>query len=53
MPQISCTGWCEIQSFNSVCKFQYPLHKNRRRKVERVVNLKMADEIKAGRINQS
>ena len=31
-----------------VRKFQYPPHKNRRRKVEREVNLKMAEEIKAG-----
>ena len=35
MPQISCTTW-------------YPPYKNRRRKVEREVNLKMAEEIKAG-----
>ena len=31
-----------------VCKCQYPRHKNRSRKVEREVNLKMAEEIKAG-----
>ena len=31
-----------------VRKCQYPPHKNRRRKVEREVNLKMAEEIKAG-----
>ena len=31
-----------------VCKCQYPRHKNQRRKVEREVNLKMAEEIKAG-----
>ena len=31
-----------------VRKCQYPPHKNRRRKVEREVNLRMAEEIKAG-----
>ncbi|RMX49995.1 hypothetical protein pdam_00016667, partial [Pocillopora damicornis] len=31
-----------------VRKCQYPPHKNRRRKVEREVNLKMAEEIKVG-----
>ena len=31
-----------------VCKCQYPPHKNWRRKVERDVNLKMAEEIEAG-----
>ena len=31
-----------------VHKCQYPPHKNRRRKVEREVNLKMEEEIKAG-----
>ena len=31
-----------------VHKCHYPPHKNRRRKVEREVNLKMAEEIKAG-----
>ena len=31
-----------------VCKCQYPRHKNRRPKVKREVNLKMAEEIKAG-----
>ena len=31
-----------------VRKCPYPPHKNRRRKVEREVNLKMAEEIKAG-----
>ena len=46
IPQISCTTWCEIDL--RVRKCQYPPHKNRRRKVEREVNLKMAEEIKAG-----
>ena len=46
MPQISCTTWSEIDL--RVRKCQYPPHKNRRRKVEREVNLKMAEEIKAG-----
>ena len=31
-----------------VRKCQYPPHKNQRRKVEREVNLKMAEEIKVG-----
>ena len=35
MPQISCTTWCEMLTFG-------------RRTVERGVNLKMAEEIKAG-----
>ena len=39
---ISCTGWREIQT---CC--QYP-HKNRRRKVEREVHVKMAEEIWSG-----
>ena len=46
MPQISCTGWCVIQTFGIVSA-SIPSHKNRRRKVEIEVNLKIAEEIKA------
>ena len=43
MPQISCSTWCEIQTIgfvNAIILSQ--------RKVEREVNLKMAEEIKVG-----
>ena len=46
IPQISCTGWCVIQTFGIVSA-SIPSHKNRRRKVEIEVNLKIAEEIKA------
>ena len=46
-PQISCTTWCEIQTFGFV-NASILLIKNWRRKVEREVNLNIAEEIKAG-----
>ena len=47
IPQISCTTWCVIQTFGFL-NARVPPHKNRRRKAEREVNLKMAEEVKAG-----
>ena len=47
IPQISCTTWCQIQTFGFV-NASILLIKNRKRKVEREVNLKTAEEIKGG-----
>ena len=43
MPQISCSTWCEIQTIGFVNASILS-----QRKVEREVNLKMAEEIKVG-----
>ena len=43
LPQISCSTWCEIQTFGFVNASILS-----QRKVEREVNLKMAEEIKVG-----
>ena len=43
LPQISCSTWCEIQTFGFVNASILS-----QRKVKREVNLKMAEEIKVG-----